>query len=83
MQYLSVTIPPAVRPALHDRGLWDNNNNNNTNNNNNNNNEKSGFKEPSSNETPLKTLYNDGKKMEKKSDPKKNNQETSPGKQQT
>ena len=37
---------------------------------NNNNNNKSGFKEPSSssNQTPLKTLYNDGKKKEKKSE---------------
>ena len=36
--------------------------------NNNNNNNKLGFKEPSSNPTPLKTLYNGGKKKEKKSD---------------
>ena len=33
-----------------------------------NNNNKSGFKEPSSNQKPLKTLYNDGKKKEKKSE---------------
>ena len=36
------------------------------------NNNKSEFKEPSSNQTPLKTLYNDGKKKEKKSEKKKN-----------
>ena len=44
---------------------WYNNNNdnNNTNNTTNNNNNKSGFKELSSNQKPLKkTLYNDGKK---------------------
>ena len=29
-----------------------------------NNNNKSGFKEPSSNQNPLKTLYNDGKTNE-------------------
>ena len=37
----------------------------------NNKNNKSGFKEPSSNQKPLKTLYNDGKKKERKSE--KNN----------
>ena len=34
----------------------------------NNNNNKSGFKKPSCNQKPLKTLYNDGKKEENKSE---------------